>query len=320
MALADLLAQKEWDRPIFKRLPSNDTGEAPGHQGGVVIPKDLRPFFPGLTGTTSADNPTLDHRITAELFDGAHFLGMASTRYQFQTWGGTRSPESRLTDELGPLRNRAKAGDVLLIQRAIDELDRYRLILVRQGTSDFAYTSKAVGSRKWGSLGNDLPLSDPELRRAEKEQGDREEEPFQLFDLDPRTSETTGLRVARSVAFRQKVYEIYRGRCSVCSSGIKTPSGTSELDAAHIVPRGKAGADDARNGLALCKTHHWAFDRGLFSITPKRLVTVPAVVRAIQLNDKLAALNNQPIVESVDDRLRAHSSALEWHVQNVLLR
>lgn len=320
MALADLLAQKEWDRPIFKRLPSNDTGEAPGHQGGVVIPKDLRPFFPGLTGRTSADNPTLDHRITAELFDGARFLGSVNTRYQFQTWGGTRPPEARLTDELGPLRNRAKAGDVLLIQRAIDELDRYRLILVRQGTPDFAYISPAIGARRWGSLGSELPLSDPELRQAEEEQQDREQGLFQLFDPDPQFTLSTSVRVARSVAFRQKVYEIYRGRCAVCGSGIKTPSGMFELDAAHIVPRGKAGADDARNGLALCKTHHWAFDRGLFGVTTQRLVIVPKVVRAIQLNDKLSALNNQPISEAIDERLRAHASALEWHIASVLLR
>jgi putative restriction endonuclease len=37
-----------FDRPMFKRLAPNDTGAAPGHQGGIVIPKDLGPYFPDL--------------------------------------------------------------------------------------------------------------------------------------------------------------------------------------------------------------------------------------------------------------------------------
>jgi hypothetical protein len=35
--------------------------------------------------------------------------------------------------------------------------------------------------------------------------------------------------------------------------------------AAHIVPKNKNGTDDPRNGLTLCRAHHWAFDAGLFT-------------------------------------------------------
>ena len=112
MALICLTTSGDWDSPIFKVLANNDTGNARGHQGGVVIPKDLRPFFPGLAGTTSAAMPTMDHRIKAELFVENTYQGTVNTRYQFQTWRGKRSPESRLTDQLGPLRNSAKGGDV----------------------------------------------------------------------------------------------------------------------------------------------------------------------------------------------------------------
>ena len=111
MTLDQLLAEAEWDKPFFKRLPQNDTCAAPGHQGGMVIPKDLRKFFPGLVGITSAVVPTLDKRITAQLFVGTKYLAQVNTRYQFQTWGGERSPESRLTDNLSPLRNLASADD-----------------------------------------------------------------------------------------------------------------------------------------------------------------------------------------------------------------
>ena len=46
MPLICLVASTDWDFPIFKILANNDTGAAAGHQGGVVIPKDLRVYFP----------------------------------------------------------------------------------------------------------------------------------------------------------------------------------------------------------------------------------------------------------------------------------
>lgn len=137
MALICLVPSADWDKPIFKVLANNDTGAAAGHQGGIVIPKDLRSFFPGLsTANTSMLVPTTDRRLTAELFAENRHLGTVSTRYQYQTWGGTRTPESRLTDQLGALRNLATGGDILIIQRNIDRLDRYRLTLVRKSSSD----------------------------------------------------------------------------------------------------------------------------------------------------------------------------------------
>ena len=51
-----------------------------------------------------------------------------------------------------------------------------------------------------------------------------------------------------------------------------------EVDAAHIVPRSMFGSDDARNGLALCKRHHWAFDKGMLGIDDDRKIVVPSVV------------------------------------------
>jgi hypothetical protein len=39
MALNCLDKSPEWGSPIFKVLANNDTGSAPGHQGGVVIPE-----------------------------------------------------------------------------------------------------------------------------------------------------------------------------------------------------------------------------------------------------------------------------------------
>lgn len=39
-----------------------------------------------------------------------------------------------------------------------------------------------------------------------------------------------------------------------------------EAEAAHIVPVSEDGPDDVRNAIALCRTHHWAFDLGLWTV------------------------------------------------------
>ncbi|WFR74686.1 HNH endonuclease signature motif containing protein [Prescottella defluvii] len=56
----------------------------------------------------------------------------------------------------------------------------------------------------------------------------------------------------------------YETRCAVCSL-----AHGSLLDAAHIVSDGHdAGIASVRNGLALCKIHHAAFDVRILGITP----------------------------------------------------
>ena len=113
-----------YDYPVFKRLSNNDAGASPGHQGGFVIPKDIEEYFPALHRSITDSNPTVDCLIDAELFVGSRFVGRVTTRYQFQTWGGTRSPERRLTANLGPLRDQAEGGDYVLFERDIENPKR----------------------------------------------------------------------------------------------------------------------------------------------------------------------------------------------------
>lgn len=64
--------------------------------------------------------------------------------------------------------------------------------------------------------------------------------------------------------FRGMVMRAYGERCAVCSLGHSTL-----LDAAHIVPDAdERGVASVRNGLALCKIHHAAYDNGILGIRP----------------------------------------------------
>lgn len=91
--------------------------------------------------------------------------------------------------------------------------------------------------------------------------------PFQIGE--PRARYVAS-REARDKAFRRIVLEEYGCLCAVCrSTFVLKEDGRSyvEAEAAHIIPLPHRGPDDPRNGLALCRRHHWALDNGFFGIT-----------------------------------------------------
>ncbi len=70
-------------------------------------------------------------------------------------------------------------------------------------------------------------------------------------------------------AFRERVLDAYRHQCAFCRF-----RHAELLDAAHIVPDADQGEPTVRNGLALCKLHHAAFDRYFVGVTPGYIVQV----------------------------------------------
>ena len=93
----------------------------------------------------------------------------------------------------------------------------------------------------------------------------------QAADSEPPLTEervryTKAKQRVRPAAFRRAVRRHYNERCAVCGTRRETPTGTPEVEAAHIYPRSENGADVVRNGLALCSVHHWAFDCGWLSV------------------------------------------------------
>ncbi|WP_276274710.1 HNH endonuclease [Haladaptatus sp. QDMS2] len=85
--------------------------------------------------------------------------------------------------------------------------------------------------------------------------------------VEDKTRYTIQKRKARDAAFRRLVTEAYDYTCAVCGSRRESPEGGFEVEAAHIYPKSKGGSEDVRNGMALCRLHHWAFDSGWLSVS-----------------------------------------------------
>jgi putative restriction endonuclease len=70
--------------------------------------------------------------------------------------------------------------------------------------------------------------------------------------------------------FRATVMRAYGTRCAVCAL-----AHTELLDAAHIIPDShERGLASVRNGLALCKIHHAAYDSNILGIRPDLVVQI----------------------------------------------
>jgi len=49
------------------------------------------------------------------------------------------------------------------------------------------------------------------------------------------------------------------------------------VDAAHVHWHSLHGPDDVENGIALCKLHHWAFDKGILGIDAEERICIARV-------------------------------------------
>lgn len=216
-----------------------------------------------------------------------------------------------------PLPDRAKERDIIIFQRRADALDRFRLILVRQGTPEFAELEQLTRGRRWGALfDSDPPMTQRQLTQARSEIAELANQPFSLVKAEVSRVESRQTRIARGSAFREAVRWQYGWRCAVSGIEVATPSQLFEVESAHVVPLSEGGTDDIRNGIALSHTIHWAFDRGLFGVLPDRTIYLPRLVKQMKENAFLKAFEKKPIREAKDRNLRVHPDALQWHFEH----
>lgn len=132
-------------------------------------------------------------------------------------------------------------------------------------------------------------------------------------------------RETRERAFRTIILEEYRCQCAVCQSKFllkqEDDEAIIEAEAGHIIPVQNHGPDDPRNGLSLCRRHHWAFDQGLFTITDSKAAKVsPAVLRAERRRFDLEEYDGEALVGPASEACRPAEEALHWHQKRTFRR
>lgn len=122
---------------------------------------------------------------------------------------------------------------------------------------------------------------------------------------------------ARDASFRMAVTATYSSVCCMCGARYSFRDSTA-MEAAHIIPRSKRGADHVSNGLCLCPAHHWAFDRGLIALTSDLRIAVAAIVSDSNVEAGwISDLNGRPAF--LIDNPPVSLDALKWHFENVFM-
>src|SRR5512136_916111 len=115
---------------------------------------------------------------------------------------------------------------------------------------------------------------------------------FRPFMQEDRVSYVASLP-KRDEAFREVLLTEYDYACAICEMKFVIDN-LHEAQAAHIVPKNKNGTDDPRNGLTLCRAHHWALDAGLFTLTSDYAIVVsPLVPRADSRKFEMLSLDGR---------------------------
>lgn len=111
--------------------------------------------------------------------------------------------------------------------------------------------------------------------------------------------------------FRERVLDAYRSQCALCRLKHR-----ELLDAAHIIPdHEKDSLPIVKNGMALCKLHHAAFDQSILGIRPDYIVKIRPDIRdetdGPMLIHGLQKLHNARIVIPKIKKLRPAPELLE---------
>ena len=117
---------------------------------------------------------------------------------------------------------------------------------------------------------DDAAYASAQLARAASDgDGPRVDEAVDRLLLRSYRTSQVQVRIHQA-GFRERVLRAYRKQCAFCRLRHE-----ELLDAAHIVPDSQPeGEPVVRNGMALCKLHHAAFDRLFIGVTPDHVIRV----------------------------------------------
>ena len=146
-------------------------------------------------------------------------------------------------------------------------------------------------------------------------ESDQVSEPTDEYQRDIIQSVIT--RPVRDETFKYRVREVYNSTCAVTGLHILNGGGKPEVEAAHIQPVGEGhnGPDSVRNGIALSRTIHWLFDRGMISLNNDYEILTAS--KTVENNTSSLIEPGRAIHLPKDMRFAPHTTFLEYHRENI---
>lgn len=150
-------------------------------------------------------------------------------------------------------------------------------------------------------------------------------EMLNIFELKPEIVtpeyiESKIVKVKRDPLFPKKILQLYDNRCSFCGLKIYLNHSPLSMQAAHIKWKARGGECDEQNGLSLCPTHHYTFDRGLWTLKDDYTIDVSKNALIDSKSDVFfSPFVGRSIADYIlDQALLPDVENIQWHHENIL--
>jgi putative restriction endonuclease len=121
------------------------------------------------------------------------------------------------------------------------------------------------------------------------------------------------LKQRRGRLFVEEVLDSYERQCAICSQSIRLGDALIGIDACHVKPIQHFGDDHITNGIALCKIHHWALDRGAISISENRELLISPKLNGNKINEYFHEFSNKSIFTPHNNINHLNETNAEYH-------
>jgi putative restriction endonuclease len=124
----------------------------------------------------------------------------------------------------------------------------------------------------------------------------------------------------RGRKFVEHVLDAYERKCAVCHQSIRLGDALVGIDACHVKPIQHFGDDNVNNGIALCKIHHWALDRGAISISQEMSLLISKKLNGNKLYDFFTSFENISLFVPRDFTFGLSKTNIEYHSKYIFVK
>ncbi|WP_071190033.1 HNH endonuclease [Trichormus sp. NMC-1] len=122
----------------------------------------------------------------------------------------------------------------------------------------------------------------------------------------------------RNAFFRKAVVSVYDCQCAFCGLKVTKIGNQNIVDGAHIKPFSAFYDSRIHNGIALCKNHHWAFDRGWFAVDDKYKIIVSKELEEVSPHAKtMTEFHGEILILPKVEKYFPDIEALQWHRDHI---
>jgi putative restriction endonuclease len=134
-----------------------------------------------------------------------------------------------------------------------------------------------------------------------------------LDDITAQSALTSVEKSKRSKAFVDHVMDAYERKCAICHQSIRLGDALIGIDACHVRPIQHNGDDNITNGIALCKIHHWALDRGAIALTNDLTLQVSSKLNGHKTDDYFFQFDGKEIFTPRNASFHLHELNTSYH-------